>query len=189
MSLRNDVSCYFNKHCRDNKNINICNPSSHQEIALIGDSHAGDLWFALNQSLPDTTVIQMTGNSCAIGRSRLPRYCLQIPEHILPLLKARKPRIKAVVLCSTWSRVGRLRMKRLKQLIRSFREIGIGDVYIIGPRPSYKPSPLHLLQLHLNKPTSVLKHKIQQSLHVQKFRGSNSIKSMETRRRQVHRCA
>jgi peptidoglycan/LPS O-acetylase OafA/YrhL len=132
-----------------------CLPADKKpHIAILGDSHAADLWAGFNMVYPGAKPLQFTGNACSWGnRFRKPyAHCLQLRRHQAKWIKANRARVKVVVytqrgrhlLLSSRMPGGRLlpdrrSIARLKRDLEQFSKTTGKKVYFWGPRNEFDP--------------------------------------------------
>lgn len=131
-----------------------CNPKKKQEVVLMGDSHAGDFYFALQNMLPQYTVIQITGGGCHLSiKEKNDLHCGTMYKNYEKLLLHRLERIKAVILVSIWyeTKSNTYNGTRLESVVDFFQKNTNSQIYVFGPRPKLDARPLQILSLEKHK--------------------------------------
>jgi len=131
------------------ENFKKCNPPSRSEIVLIGDSHALDLWFTLNHTFPDSTIIQITGPGCGLHQKQQKKIgCRNLLKEYPDYLTKRINRVKAVVMVSNWNGLTHdiLQTSYLNSAINFFKANSTATIYVLGPRPHFKPDPIEVFE-------------------------------------------
>ena len=154
------------KGTKDNlKNFKICNPPSEKELVLIGDSHALDLWYAMNKTFYPNTVISIAGTGCSLFMNHHNRTgCAKLHYGYPNLLEKRRNRIRACILISRWVNL------REKDLENSFLAKSINfckdntnaKIFILGPRPEFLPHPNEVFQRFISNDIDELERRAQQ---------------------------
>lgn len=121
-----------------------CNRETEIAFALLGDSHAADLWYALNSTYPDINTYEICGTGC--GLTRNPEEwtgCYKIFHAYQEKLKKHQKQIKAVFLVSHWhaEKLESLRNTYLSSAIDYFHENTKAKIFLFGARPAFKPHP------------------------------------------------
>lgn len=129
-----------------------CSPPSKSEVLLMGDSHATDLWFALNQTLKEETILQITGTACSFGYSKSHgAHCKHLYSKIPTLLSSRINRLRAVIIAShwpNWSDSRTVDLSLLKSIIIFLKKHSKANIFVLSGRPEFHPPP-HEIALQL----------------------------------------
>jgi peptidoglycan/LPS O-acetylase OafA/YrhL len=127
----------------------LCLPDdpNKKSIMLLGDSHAGALFFGMNKILPDYNVLQITGVRCApliVPQPDPGRACQDLMKIAVDQAARRGSRL-TVLLVARWNR-GEARpttgwnldwLGDLKKTVEKFRSFGT-HVVVIGQMPEYQ---------------------------------------------------
>lgn len=122
-----------------------------QHIAVLGDSHAADLWGGLNRVFPGVEIYQLTGGGCGwVTTAKVTTLCRFLKDRQRTWVKANAGRVSSVI----YTQRGHLflrktkagvfepdkdRIKKLKDLLERFaKETGVKVIYW-GPRPEFHP--------------------------------------------------
>ena len=121
-----------------------CNPTTDEEFVLVGDSHAADLWFSLNYTFPHVSTIQICGTGCGLHRYHESQSgCGKIFGAYQKKLRKRRSRIRAAILVSKWHvlRNESIGNSVLNSFVTYFKHRTNATIFILGPRPEFKPHP------------------------------------------------
>jgi peptidoglycan/LPS O-acetylase OafA/YrhL len=118
-----------------------CNALQEPAIAVIGDSHAGDVFMGLSQIRPDLNLVQLTGGNCNIVSEG---NCREMMDFALEYLAANRSRIRAVIYVVngkalwSWSRSHPLhvRIKATRDYLRKIADLSVPTIWL-GPRFEY----------------------------------------------------
>ncbi len=126
------------------RNFEKCNPEAEDEFVLVGDSHAADLWFALNYTFPRVSTIQICGTGCGLHRYHHPLSgCGKIFGAYQKKLRKRRSRIRAAFLVSKWHVLNpkSINSTVLHSFVNYFQRRTNATIFVLGPRPEFKPHP------------------------------------------------
>ncbi len=121
-------------------NLDWCNPLHERNIAVIGDSHAADLWLALRGVAGDIGVIQFTGAGCNVWAKH--PECRKLRRFAVDYILAHSDRFIGVAVTALMYSAGPADIRRystaVADLAETFRQKGI-PVVMFGPQARYRP--------------------------------------------------
>lgn len=126
------------------KHFKKCNPVAENEIVLVGDSHAADLWYSLNFTFPQVSTIEICGTGCGLHKSHDPNSgCGKIFGAAQKNLRKRRSRIRAAIFVSRWHVLSpeSIGSGVLNSFVDYFQQRTNATIFILGPRPEFKPHP------------------------------------------------
>ncbi len=151
-AIRQDT-CHFKKDRVDSfaADFSSCVPKSFDSaVVILGDSHAADLWAAMDQIYDDLPVIQLTGAGCNLSRP-LTEECAVFYDFAEDWLRRQGPAIEAVIYSQRGNAFFETDIER--EVEPSFREDGEmlltrqmrrflnpdRPMFVIGPRIEFHP--------------------------------------------------
>ena len=140
--------CFATRRFHNVDHFDECSPPAEKEFIIIGDSHAGDMWYAFNKTFPNITIMQLTGADCTFGKE-FPTggHCHAIFSNIPKLLSGRTNRIKAVFILGHWTMWERqisVDLSLLRNIIKYFNKNTDAEIFVFEAWPEFEPPPLEV---------------------------------------------
>lgn len=162
---RNGFLCHGTGVLKGELRFNTCNPPRDNEILLVGDSHAGDIYGALKEVLKNTTIVQLTADSCNIHSLIKKPQCYSIHNVIKRYLRPRRSHLKAIIIGSKWNGITKDEENILHKKVSLLKErLNNSNIFIIGPRPALQIDPSHIIKLRNHSNLIELKRDFQNNM-------------------------
>jgi len=127
--------------------LDACNPLGARNVAVLGDSHAADVWLALNGRFDGYTFVQLTGAGCSAWNTN--ERCTTLRDYARDLVAANRDRFSAVILTSRMNAPKDVDkyVESLSELAGTFARDGV-ETIVVGPHPELKSAVLRLAEAY-----------------------------------------